>query len=33
MEYTAPYGLFSDQEIILINLQDRDDEAGVIDKS
>jgi len=29
LEYTAPYGLFGDQEIILIPLQGRDDETGV----
>jgi len=32
LEYTAPYGLFGDQEIILIPLQGRDDEAGDKDK-
>jgi hypothetical protein len=32
LEYTAPYGLFGDQEIILIPLQGRDDEAGDMDK-
>ena len=32
LEYTVPYGLFGDQEIILIPLQGRDDEAGDMDK-
>jgi hypothetical protein len=33
LEYTAPYGLFGDQEILLITLSGRDDEVGVLDKS
>jgi len=29
MEYTAPYGLFGDQEIILITYPGQDDDVGV----
>jgi hypothetical protein len=29
LEYTAPYGLFGDQEIVLITLPGRDDEFGL----